>query len=88
MNSSEFNISISVENYDEETDENYRNCYVAEKRIVSKLSKISIPILIAQIEDLNEGGVNISRPIFYTFRNISRQRALRSGRVGPIHHFK
>ena len=25
------------------TAENYRNCYVAEKRIISKLSKISLP---------------------------------------------
>ena len=33
-------ISIQDENY--KTAENYRNCYVAEKRIVSKLSKISI----------------------------------------------
>ena len=29
--------------YDEKTAENYRNSYVTEKRIVSKLSKISIP---------------------------------------------
>ena len=40
---SEFKISISVENYDVKTAENYRNCYVAEKRIASKLSNISIP---------------------------------------------
>ena len=43
MKLSEFEISISVESYDEKTAENNRNCYVAEKRIVSKLSKISIP---------------------------------------------
>ena len=36
--SSEFKISISVESYDEKTAENYRNCYVAEKRIVFKIS--------------------------------------------------
>ena len=35
-------ISFSVESY-EKTAENYQNCYVAEKRIVHKLSKISIP---------------------------------------------
>ena len=38
----EFKISLSVESYDEKTAEYYRNCYVAEKRIVSKLSNISI----------------------------------------------
>ena len=26
--------------------------------------------------------------IFYTFREISRQRALRSDRPGPVHRFK
>ena len=43
MKPSEFKISISVESYDENTTENDQNCYVAEKRIISKLSKISIP---------------------------------------------
>jgi len=43
MKPSEFKISIAVESYDKKTAENYRNCYVAEKRIVSKLSKVSIP---------------------------------------------
>ena len=37
-----FKILISIESY-EKTSENYRDCYVAEKRIVSKLSKILIP---------------------------------------------
>ena len=37
MKLSEFKISISVKNYDEKTTENYRNTYVAEKHIVSKL---------------------------------------------------
>ena len=40
---SELKISISVKSYDEKTDDNYRNCYVTEMRIVLKLSKISIP---------------------------------------------
>ena len=31
------------QNFDEKTAESYRNCYIAEKRIVSKLSNISIP---------------------------------------------
>ena len=39
---SELKFPISVESYDEETAGNYRYCYVAEKCIVSKLSKISI----------------------------------------------
>ena len=43
MKQSEFKISISVESYDENTAANYRNGYVAEKHIVSKLSEISIP---------------------------------------------
>ena len=47
MNPSVFKISISVESYveryDEKTAENNRNCYVAEKRIVCKLLRISIP---------------------------------------------
>ena len=38
----EFKFIISVESYAEKTSENYRNYYVAEKRIVSKLSKLSI----------------------------------------------
>ena len=43
MQTPEYKISISVESYDEKTAENYRNCYVAEKQIISKLSKISFP---------------------------------------------
>ena len=40
MKPSELDISFSFEGYNEKTAENYRNCYVAEERIVSKLSKI------------------------------------------------
>ena len=40
MDPSEFKISILVVSYDEKTAEIYRYCYVAEKRIVSKLLKI------------------------------------------------
>ena len=36
-------MSISVESYDKKTADNDKNFYVAEKRIVSELSKISIP---------------------------------------------
>ena len=45
MKPSEFKNSISIESYDEKTAESYRNCYVAEERIIFKLSKISIPHL-------------------------------------------
>ena len=38
----EFENSIYVKSYDGKTAENYRNCYLAEKPIVFKLSKISI----------------------------------------------
>ena len=54
MKSSELKIAISFESYDEKTAENYLYCYVAEKRIVSKLSNYRSQILIAQFEDLNE----------------------------------
>ena len=41
MKPSEFEIFISVESYDEKTVENYWNCYLAEKLIVSKLLDIA-----------------------------------------------
>ena len=53
MKLSESKSSLSVKSYDENTVENYWNCYIVEKRIVSKPSKPSI---------------------FYTFREICRQR--------------
>ena len=62
IKSSEFEISLSVESYDEETTQNCRNGYVDEKRIASKISEISIPNLIAQIEDFYQDCVKISRP--------------------------
>ena len=40
MKPSEFRFYFSAESYDEKTAKNYWNYYVAEKRIVSKLSKI------------------------------------------------
>ena len=39
MKPSEFKISLSVESNEETIAENDRNCYVADKCIVSKLSK-------------------------------------------------
>ena len=41
MKPSEFGISISVESYDEKTAGNYRNFYIAENCIISKLLEIS-----------------------------------------------
>ena len=74
MSLSDFKMfRIAVESYDEKTAENYRNCYVAEKLIVSKLSKISIPNLYS---------TNRRKEGVYTFQKISRQRALRSGWLG------
>ena len=43
MKKSVFEIPISDESYNKKTAENCRKFYDAEKRIVSKLSKISIP---------------------------------------------
>ena len=42
---SKIKIFVPVESYDEKNAEKYRNCYIAEKRIISKLSNISIPNL-------------------------------------------
>ena len=38
---------FSVGSYDEKTAEDYRNCYVAEKRIVSKIAKTSVPNIVS-----------------------------------------
>ena len=61
---------------------------IAEKHIVSKLSKISIPNL--NFEDFNEDRLKFQVPIFYTFREISRQKSVtdRPGRVGSDLRFK
>ena len=75
MEPSESKVSNSVEINDEKTVENYRNCYVVEKRIVSKLSKIT------QIDALNEGCVKISCLYLLYFPRIGRQKALGSGRA-------
>ena len=67
MKLSEFKISFSIESYDEKTAENYRNCYVVEKRIVSKHQRYRFKILTSQIEELNENCVKISRPYILYF---------------------
>ena len=86
MKPTKFKISISVESYDEKTTDNYRNCYIDEKHIVSKLSKISI--LVVQIEDLNEDGVKSSRLYILYFLRYKPSKGVtvgpvRSVRVGP-----
>ena len=43
MKPSEFKISLSVETYDKKTTGSCLNFYDVEKRIISELSKISIP---------------------------------------------
>ena len=63
MKPSELKISISVESYDENTTENYRNCYIAEKRIVSK-QYLGYRF---QILDLIGDYVKISRPYISYF---------------------
>ena len=82
MKPSELKISISVKSYDEKSAENYRNCYVVEKSIISKLSKVS-QILIAQIEDLNEDGVQISRSyiLYFVIYKPSKSDTVGSGRL-------
>ena len=61
MKPSAIKIYILIKSYDEITTENNWNFYVAEKRIVFKLSKISILNFESMIENLNVS-------IYYTFR--------------------
>ena len=84
MKPSEFKISISVESYEEKTAENYQNCNVVEKLIVSQLFKTSIPNfdsthwslewILCQVLILY---------LFYFLRiKLSKTVKLRSGRAG------
>ena len=89
MKPSEFKIPISVESYYDKTAKNYQYGYVGEKRIISKLLKVSIPKF--QQHNLKNSVKIVSNfqvPIFYTFGEISRQTALRLGRVELVHCFK
>ena len=66
------------------TAENWRNCFVAEKSIVSKLSEISITNLSSTNQRTWMKIVSkFHVPNSYTSREISRQRAIR-----PVHSFK
>ena len=83
MQPSEFKISNSIENYTEKTAENDRKRYVAEKRIVSKLSKLSIPNFNKhKLRTCMKIVSKFNVPIFYNLREISRQSELQSGEAG------
>ena len=79
MRSSELKISIPVESYDEKTTENYRYCYIAEKRIISKLSKIWMPNIIAEIEDMK---ISRSYLLYFPRNKPSESVTIGSGQVG------
>ena len=66
----EYEISLSVDSYDENTADDCRNFYIVKKRIVSNLSHISIPNFDSTIN---------------TFRDMSRERASVPGLVGQFH---
>ena len=75
MKQSKFEISFSVESYDKKKLLiNGQNCYVAEKHVVSKLSKLSI-------SRCQNSRLIIEEIIIINFRQIDRQRALWSGRL-------
>ena len=79
---SEFKVLISVERYDEKTAENYRNCYVAEKRIVFKLLKISIPNFNSTNWTLEWRLFKDSRPYFLYLPRNKPSKSVMSGRAG------
>ena len=102
MKQSELQISIRVKSYDEKTVENYRNCYIAEKCIVSNLSKK----LISNFNNTNlktclsEVFIKISRLYILHFsrnkqpesvtvgpRRVGPDRA-GPGQAGPVHSFQ
>ena len=76
---------LEFESYYENTVKNYRNCYVAKKSIVSKLSKISIQNCMAPIEDLKEDSVKISRPYLLYF---PKNKPSNGVTVGSVHRLK
>ena len=75
-----------------ETAENYRNCYVAEKRIVSKLSGISISNFYNTNLKLESKLCQIFTSLFLTLSEKialkERHGRVRPGRVEPVHCFK
>ena len=74
------------------TDENYRNCYVFDKCLVSKLSIKIYPshILIVQILDFNYDDVNISHPylLYFPRNKLSKSVTVWPGHAGLVHNFK
>ena len=84
MKLSEFKFSISVETYDEKTAENDRNCYFADKaHSFQTITDIS-PKFKKKHKFMTWMKIvfKFHAPILYSSREISRQIALRSGRVG------
>ena len=79
MKPAEFKMSISNE-------ENYQNCYIAEKRIVSKLSRILSSNINSKNGRLEWRLCQISRPYLLYFPRNKPSRELRSDRTGPVHH--
>ena len=80
MKPSELKISLSVESYDEKPDENEQNCYVAEKRIVSKLSeKYWSQMQIGQTKNFNEDCVKILVPMNFCLMNFLRKKYVTVG---------
>ena len=72
------------------TAENYHYYYVAEKRIVSKQSQISIPNFNRTNEDFNEDSVSISSPYFLNILRNEPSKSIKVGSslTGPVHRFK
>ena len=89
MKPSEFKITISVGSYDGKTAENYQNCYAAEKRIVSKQSKISIPNFNSTNKNLNEDCFKLFRPylLYFPRNKLSKSVMDRPVRAGPVYCF-
>ena len=83
MKSLELKKFISIDSYDEKSNENYQNCYIYEKRILPNYINSRSKGFIAKIEDLNKDCIKFHVPIFYTFGEIVRQNASLSGRAGP-----
>ena len=87
MKSSEFKISMLVESYDEKTAENDRNYYVAERLIISKLSKILIPYFDGTNSRLELRLSHHFKSLSFIFSD-KLTVTERYGLVGPFHRFK
>ena len=75
---SEFEISVSVESYDEKMLKITEIATLPKNTLFPNYPRYRFQIVRAQIVDLNEDSVQISRPYLF-FREICRQRDSRSG---------